>query len=55
MDMLAKALKDGDIKASERNWLEFILELMRWHHRSDIIVEESSIDIGEFDIEIESV
>jgi|GEM_PF-773891 len=41
-------------KPEERNWLQFIAELIRWRQRFDVEVEETHqvISVGEFDIEL---
>jgi hypothetical protein len=48
-------LKDGNLSAGERRWLEFIAALRRWRGRFDIELEMAPrrIQAGEFDIEIE--
>lgn len=51
---IEKTLEHEQVTDSERKWLKFTLELMRWQQRFDIELGEAPKDIstGEFDIEI---
>lgn len=55
MEWIQKTLQEPNIIVGERAWLEFTLELIRWHRRYDIGIGEAPkyIPVGEFDIEIE--
>jgi hypothetical protein len=54
MAWVQEALGGSKISDVERDWLEFILALMRWQRRFDVEVEKapSHIPAGEFDIEL---
>ena len=57
MEWVQETLQKGKVSLAERDWLAFILALMRWRRRFDIEVEEAArhISVGEFDIELELV
>jgi WD40 repeat protein len=53
---IRNALENLELVASDRSWLEFFSGVMRWQQRYDIEleeIEEETLEIGEFDIEIE--
>lgn len=53
---IKNVLENQELIESDRTWLEFLSGIMRWQRRFDIEVEEieeTTLEIGEFDIEIE--
>jgi WD40 repeat protein len=57
LEWVQETLQKGKVSLAERDWLAFILALMRWRRRFDIEVEEADrhISVGEFDIELELI
>jgi hypothetical protein len=53
IQVLQKSLATKKNSKTEQNWLEFTLELMKWHQRFEVeLAEISMISAGEFDIEL---
>lgn len=53
MKKVQQALKNNSLLASEKSWLSFTLELLKWKQRFDVQIEgQQMISIGEFDIQL---
>ena len=54
--LFENTLQNEQVTDSERKWLKFTLELMRWQQRFDIEIGEAPnhLPSGGFDIEIET-
>jgi WD40 repeat protein len=54
MVRVEEMLRNGEIPDAEQSWLQFLLALMHWRRRFDVVVEDAPlrITVGDFDIEI---